>query len=293
MNNLNSGASALSAFGPKINLVKDPRYGRNSELPGEDPFLSGSYATSYVQGMQQVSGGQQKMLAYLKHYTAYSKEASRFTWVANVSDFDMWDSYLPQYAMGFQEGNASGAMCSYFAANGVPSCGSDFLMNQVVRGTWGRPDAVFMSDCSAVANMIKTGYAHDEQDASAKALNGGLDVYGGWGDHLWTEGYLEKAIDAGKATEATLDAAVRRTLRQKLKVGVFDPLEQQPWGHLGAESLNSTAAQRVAQEAAEQSLVLLKNAATLPLTRGLKVALVVLEPSSAPALSATHWARNL
>ena len=56
--------------------------------------------------------------------------------VANVSDFDMWDSYLPQYAMGFQQGNASGAMCSYFAANGVPSCGSDFLMNQVVRGRW-------------------------------------------------------------------------------------------------------------------------------------------------------------
>ena len=79
LNNLNSGASALSAFGPNINLVKDPRYGRNSELPGEDPFLSGSYATSFVQGMQQLSGGQQKMLAYLKHYTAYSKEASRFT----------------------------------------------------------------------------------------------------------------------------------------------------------------------------------------------------------------------
>ena len=189
-NNLNQapgfGGVALSGFGPNINCVKDPRYGRNSELPGECPFLSGSYAVAYTKGMQQVSAktGHLKMLAYLKHYTAYNKESGRFTWKANVTTFDFWDSYLPQYEMAFKEGSTSGAMCSYFTANGVPSCGSDWLMNQLVRKAWGRPDAVFMSDCSAVANFEKNGFAVNDTDASAKALNGGLDVYGGWGDHV-------------------------------------------------------------------------------------------------------------
>ena len=141
--------------------VKDPRYGRNSEVPSEDPFHSGSYAVSYLRGMQQMSSAprpRMKMLAYVKHYTAYNVEASRFTFVANVSQFTMFDSYLPQYEMAFKEGQASGAMCSYFAPNGVSLCGNAWLLNGMLRGAapgWARPDAVVESDCSAVVNMIK------------------------------------------------------------------------------------------------------------------------------------------
>eukprot|EP00729_Bicosta_minor_P012589 gene12589-23156_t len=254
---------ALSAFGPNINTVKDPRYGRNSELPGECPFLAGTYADHYTQGMQQVSEktGFYKMLSYLKHYTAYNKEADRFSWKANVTDFDMYDSYLPQYEIAFTgKGKPAGAMCSYFAANGVPSCGSTFLMNEMVRTKWNRSDAVFMSDCSAVANFMKNGYATNSTDASAKALNGGLDVYGGWGDHLWEQGYLHQAITDGQTTEAVLNQAMMRTTIQKMKVGAFDPLEVQlEWTSLGVKDLNTTAHQQVAYDAALQSLVLLKN----------------------------------
>lgn len=96
-----------------------------------------------------------------------------------------------------------------------------------MRGTWGRPDATFMSDCSAVADFIQTGFAANETDASAKALNAGLDLYGGWGDDLWTEGYLEAAIASGAASRAALDAAARRVLTQRMRVGAFDPLETQ------------------------------------------------------------------
>lgn len=279
-NNQADGLTALSGFGPNINTVKDPRYGRNSELPGECPFLSGSYAVQYLHGMQQMgSDGNLKMLAYVKHYTAYNKEASRFTWVANVTYFDMWDSYLPQYEMAFKEGKASGAMCSYFSANGVPSCGSEFLMNDVVRTRWGRPDAVFMSDCSAVANFLKNGYASTKSDASAKALNAGLDVYGGWGDKLWTDGYLHDAINAGQTSVAVLDKAVRRTLMQKMSVGVFDRLDEQSWTRLGAKDLNTTRVQQIAYEAGLQGIVLLKNdpvagKPALPLAAGLHLAVV-------------------
>merc|ERR1711907_699114 len=130
-NNMGQGETGLTGFGPNINTVKDPRYGRNSELVGEDPYLAGEYGTEYTKGLQQVDpNGQLKMLAYLKHYTAYSVESSRFTFTANVSMFDLWDSYLPQYEAALTQGQSSGAMCSYFAPNGVSCCGNDYLLNK-------------------------------------------------------------------------------------------------------------------------------------------------------------------
>ena len=111
-------------------IVSLDERGRNSEVPGEDPFLTGQYAISYTQGMQQVSSGPRphlKMAAYMKHYTAYNVKAQRFTFRANVTQFDFWDSYLPQYKAGFEEGGSSGAMCSYFAPNGVSSCGNPWF----------------------------------------------------------------------------------------------------------------------------------------------------------------------
>lgn len=140
-------AVGLTGFGPNINTVRDPRFGRNSELAGEDPYLSGRYASAYVKGMQQRAtgaGGQPlyKMRAYLKHYTAYSVETSRFTFSANLSAFDLHDSNLPQYAAAMTGGGASGAMCSYFAPDGVSACGNEALLNGQIRTTWERPDAV-------------------------------------------------------------------------------------------------------------------------------------------------------
>ena len=127
-------------------MVKDPRYGRNSELPGEDPVLTAEYAVAYVKGMQQVKTGKGgkpvlKMLSSLKHYTAYSVETSRFTFSANVTEFTLHDSNLPQYEAAFVDGKASGAMCSYFAPNGVSSCGNEYLLNDRIRSAWARPDA--------------------------------------------------------------------------------------------------------------------------------------------------------
>eukprot|EP00041_Stephanoeca_diplocostata_P032967 m.1075633 g.1075633 ORF g.1075633 m.1075633 type:complete len:890 (+) comp24243_c0_seq1:40-2709(+) len=275
-----TGQIGLTGFGPNINMVKDPRYGRNSELPGEDPFLSGSYAAAYTAGMQQMSQGKRphlKMLSYLKHYTAYSVEASRFTFSANVTQFDFWDSYLPQFEYAFTHGDnpTSGAMCSYFAPNGISSCGNNWLLNELIRTQWSRPDAVIMSDCSAVANMDKNGYAHSPQDACAKAVNAGMDVYGGWDDNLYGQGYLAQAIEQHLTTEALVTQAVNRTLMQKMKVGIFDPVEDQTWTKLTTADLNTSYAQQVAFEAALQGQVLLKNDGnTLPLKTGVKLAVV-------------------
>ena len=277
-------AVGLTGFGPNINTVRDPRFGRNSELAGEDPYLSGRYASAYVKGMQQRAtgaGGQPlyKMRAYLKHYTAYSVETSRFTFSANLSAFDLHDSNLPQYAAAMTGGGASGAMCSYFAPDGVSACGNEALLNGQIRTTWERPDAVVMSDCSAVANMQRNVMNLTGEQAAATALNAGLDVYGGWQDNLWGDGHLRAAIRAGLASEATLDAAVRRTLAHKMSVGLFDDPATSPWAALGAADLNSTAAQAAAYDVALQGAVLLRNdAGALPLRSGAGASLAVLGP---------------
>lgn len=245
------------------------------------------------------------MLAYVKHYTAYNVETSRFTFTANTSQFDFFDSYLPQYKMAFKEGAASGAMCSYFGPNGISVCGNSWLLNGVLRSPapgWGRRDAVIESDCSAVANMVKNHYANNGTDASAKALNAGMDLYGGWDDDLWGQGKLQEAIDAGLTTSAKVDDAVRRTTTHKMLVGLFDPplseddraadaerlkrgLPPSDWRTLSLDAVDSDHTRQVAYEMALQGIVLLKNSVwgsgrattastVLPLAPGKKIAVV-------------------
>jgi len=109
----------VTGYGPNINIARDPRFGRTSELPGEDPFHSGTYGAEMMLGMQEEDeNGHPKMMAYLKHFTAYSTETNRGGDTYEISMHDLFDTYLPQYEKGFVEGGATGAMCSYNGING-------------------------------------------------------------------------------------------------------------------------------------------------------------------------------
>ena len=96
-----------------------------------DPFHSGTYATNYVQGCQQHNNSYLKMVSGLKHFDAYSVEDNRAGRSFNISMFDLWDTFLPQYRLGFVEGGAHATMCSYASINGVPSCANNYLLNEV------------------------------------------------------------------------------------------------------------------------------------------------------------------
>jgi len=110
---------ALTAFGPNINIARDPRFGRSSELPSEDPFHSGEYGTAMVAGMQEKdAAGHPLVLAFLKHFTSYSQEAGRDHNNYNISTFDYWDTYLPQFEAALRHGGAAGVMASYASENG-------------------------------------------------------------------------------------------------------------------------------------------------------------------------------
>lgn len=123
----------LTAFGPNINIARDPRFGRTSELPGEDPFHVGSLGAEMVLGMQEPDAqGRPRALCYLKHFTAYSVEENRGHDDHNISHFDLHDTYLRQYEIASKVGRPAGAMCSYNGVNGQPSKSSGAAFSSVL-----------------------------------------------------------------------------------------------------------------------------------------------------------------
>jgi beta-glucosidase-like glycosyl hydrolase len=237
-----------------------------------------------------------RMLASLKHFTAYSRETDRMGSLGNVSLFDLWDTYLPQYEEAMTESYAAGTMCSYYSmrlsgAPGpvtyVPSCANEYTLTTVVREYWGRPDAVHLSDCGAVVNMIRpppagNGYTPGSfSGAAAAALNAGMDQNSNTvsPSHLW------ESLSNGDTTPDRVYAAAGRVLAQRFRLGQFDPLEALPSEllALGAHSIGSAENRAAAAEGVRQGAVLVRNtAAALPLTPGRR--LLVLGPT---ALSAT------
>ena len=160
----------LLGFGPDINLILDPRNGRNGENPTEDPLLGGVYAEEVTRGMQEGEDPHYLQLAsMLKHFAGYERETNRFASNDNITNFDLLDTLLPPYGRGLQRGRSSGTMCSYNSLNGVPSCADTWLLTSMVREFWGRPDATHTSDCGAVeSEFTAKGWATSIADATAR-----------------------------------------------------------------------------------------------------------------------------
>ena len=255
--------TGVMGFGPNINVVRDPRFGRNSELPGEDPFLNGEYAKEFTLSMQHKdANGYPRMISYLKHFTAYSRETNRGHDTYNVSAYDFADTYLPQFEKGMTESNASGVMCSYNGENGFPSCANGWLLHTVLREKWNRPNAVVVTDSGAVRNLKGAPVnAASDAVAAAMALNNGSDMNDGPEYQ-----FLPDAVAQGLTDEATIDAALTRNMKQFFEAGLFDDPAQVEWTSIPASAINSTEHQRINIEAAQQAVVLLRNTASvLPL----------------------------
>eukprot|EP00040_Diaphanoeca_grandis_P016335 m.84243 g.84243 ORF g.84243 m.84243 type:complete len:798 (+) comp25726_c0_seq1:98-2491(+) len=281
----------LNGWAPNINVVRDPRYGRNSELPSEDPYINGQYAIGVVRGMQEGDDPKYPLLIHstLKHYTAYSIETNRFAVSGNVSSYDLFDSFLPQYEAGFVEGKAGGAMCSYMSMNNVPSCANDGILNKMVRETWGREDALIVTDCFAVESMVDANhYAKDVADATAKSINAGVDLNTGW---PWSKyGGLKQALGNHTITLDTVNTALARSLTYRMKLGLFDDPTTQKYTQYGYESINTSTTQQLVVEAAAQGMVLLKNdGPVLPLGLARKIAVVGVHASTTTSLLSDYY----
>ena len=263
----------LSFWCPNINIFRDPRWGRGQETSGEDPYLAGVMGTQTVKGMQGNDKKYFKTHACAKHYAVHSgPEPLRHRFDASVSMRDLWETYLPAFKELVQEGNVQEVMCAYNRYEGEPCCGSDRLLQNILREKWGYKSLV-VSDCDAIGNFYRKGQHETHPDAataSADAVLSGTDIECGTS---YTS--LVESLEKGLISEADLDVSLRRILRSRFELGMFDPEENLPWAKLGKETLASEKNTELALKASRECMVLLKNNGILPLSKDVKKIAVV------------------
>lgn len=253
------------AFAPMIDIARDPRWGRIVEGAGEDPVLGSAIGAAQVRGFQgERLGMPGRIIAGPKHFAAYGAAVGgRDYEEANVSDADLWNVYLPPFKATIDAG-AGNVMSAYMPLNGIPATANRWLLTDVLRRAWGFKGWV-VSDSEAVNSLTTHGFAGNAQDAAAKAVSAGLDMEMALFNPAMRK--LPAAVAAGQVEPAAVDAAVRRVLEAKLRMGLFDnPFVDEA---AAARTLADPAHLAAARNAAVRSAVLLKNdGALLPLDRG-------------------------
>lgn len=263
----------LTYWTPNINIFRDPRWGRGQETYGEDPFLTAALGKVFVQGLQGNDPHYLKAAACAKHYAVHSgPENTRHTFNTVVSDYDLWDTYLPAFRELVVDAKVAGVMCAYNAYNGQPCCGSDQFMQQILRDDWHFTGYV-TSDCWAIEDFYQNHKTHtDAAHASADAVFHGTDVECGH------EAYrsLVRAVKSGLITEAQLDVSLKRLFEIRFRLGMFDPADKVPYSKIGLDVLESPAHKALASKISRASIVLLKNNNNiLPLSKKLKKVAVI------------------
>ncbi|KAH9306665.1 hypothetical protein KI387_011069 [Taxus chinensis] len=280
----NVGLAGLTYWSPNVNIFRDPRWGRGHETPGEDPFLTGKYASNYVRGLQETGGSDPnrlKVAACCKHYTAYDVDnwngVQRYTFNALVSKYDLADTYNPPFHSCVKKGNVASVMCSYNQVNGIPTCADPNLLTGTVRGQW-KLNGYIVSDCDSVDVLYNAQhYAPTPEDAVADVLKAGLDLDCG----KFLGQYTESAVKGGKVNESQVDQALFNTFTTLMRLGWFDgDPAKQPFGNLGPKDVCTQANQELALDAARQGIVLLKNNGALPLAAKKIKSLALIGPNA-------------
>jgi len=272
----------LTYWTPNINIFRDPRWGRGQETYGEDPYLTGTLGKAFVTGLQGNDPKYLKAAACAKHYAVHSgPESSRHEFDAEISDYDLWDTYLPAFHNLVVNAKVAGVMCAYNAFKGQPCCGNDLLMNNILRNEWNFTGYV-TSDCGAIDDFyLRHKTSKDAESAAADAVLHGTDVECG----NVTYKTLVSAVKDGKLTEQQLDVSVKRLFTIRFRLGMFDPPEMVKYAQIGTDVLESPQHKAQALKMARQAIVLLKNEGnTLPLSKNLKK-IAVIGPNADNALS--------
>jgi beta-glucosidase len=241
------------AYSPMLDISRDPRWGRMVEGAGEDPYLASQVAVAQVRGLQGEHVGE-RLIACIKHFAGYGAPVGgRDYGEVDLSESDLWNIYFPPFEAAVRAG-AGSVMNAYMALNGVPAAGNAWLINEVLRNTWGF-DGLVISDANTVTNLTTQGFARDPEDAATRAINAGLDAELSFGPSAMSQ--LPKAVAAGTVSADVLDTAVRRVLIAKLRLGLF---ESPYTDESAALSVAKVPAHReVARRMAERAAVLLRN----------------------------------
>ncbi|MCC8136901.1 MAG: glycoside hydrolase family 3 C-terminal domain-containing protein [Clostridiales bacterium] len=248
----------LTFWSPNVNIFRDPRWGRGHETYGEDPYLTSRLGVAYVKGLQG-TGETLKAAACAKHFAVHSgPEAIRHEFNAEASAKDMGETYLPAFEALVKEAGVEAVMGAYNRVNGEPACASQALQKQL-RGDWGFKGH-FVSDCWAIRDFHENHLVtKNATESAALALNTGCDLNCG-NTYL----YAMKACQEGLVSEETITEAAVRLFTTRCLLGLFDGSEYDSISYLEVEAPDHLA---LAEKAAEESFVLLKNNGLLPLKK--------------------------
>lgn len=260
----------LTIWTPTVNIYRDPRWGRGIETYGEDPYLASVMGVSVVKGLQCLDENEKydKVHACAKHFAVHSgPEWNRHSFNAeNISPRDLYETYLPPFEALVKEGKVKEVMCAYNRFEGEPCCGSNRLLNHILRREWGY-DGIVVSDCSAISDFHndKGHKTHaDATSASSAAVLSGTDLECGSNYRSLTEGVKKGFID-----EADIDRSVKRLLQARFELGEMDKPDQVKWAQIPYSVVCSDKHDSLSLDMARKSMTLLLNKNNaLPLERG-------------------------
>jgi beta-glucosidase len=274
----------LTYWSPTINIARDPRWGRNEESYSEDPYLLSRMGVAFIKGMQGDDTYYLKTVSTPKHFVANNEEERRHTGSSDVDMRSLFEYYLPAFHQAIVEGKAYSIMGAYNELNHVPCNANTSLLTDLLRSNWGFEGYV-VSDCGAINDMVyghhffKTG-----AEAAARSILAGCDLNCG-GEYRQ---YLQEALDEGLLEVKDLDCALEIVLSARFRLGEFDPPETVPYSSITKDKLDCKEHRELALEAAQKSIVLLKNNGILPLTKGKIKSIAVIGPNASEAQLGTY-----
>ena len=262
--------AGLTFWAPNVNIFRDPRWGRGMETYGEDPFLTGVLGTAFVKGMQGNDPFYLKAAACGKHFAVHSgPERTRHTANVEPTKHDLYETYLPAFKMLVQQGKVESIMGAYQRLYGESCSGSKYLLTDILRKDWGFKGHV-VSDCGAVTDMYE-GHklVKSEAEAVAFAIKAGLNLECGNSMRTMKDALKQKLI-----TEKDLDKALLPLMMTRLKLGILQPDAACPYNEFPESVIGSIDNRNIAQRAAEESMVLLKNDGVLPIAKDIRTLFV-------------------
>lgn len=268
---------SLSVWTPNVNIFRDPRWGRGQETYGEDPYLTSRMGISVVKGLQGPADSKyRKLLACAKHYAVHSgPEWSRHSLnLNNVSNRDLWETYLPAFKSLVQDADVRQVMCAYQRLDDEPCCGNSRLLQTILREDWGFKHIV-VSDCGAVTDFFTSHKtSSDAMHASAKAVLSGTDVECVWQGYAYEK--LPEAVAKGLITEKEVDSHLLKVLMGRFDLGDFDDNAIVPWANIPMSVVNNQEHRKLALDMALESMTLLQNNNNiLPLKKSAKKIAVI------------------
>jgi beta-glucosidase len=240
---------------PMVDMGREPRWGRNEESLGEDPFLSGTLAVAIVKGLQGDTSKYLQVASTLKHFIANNNEQNRTSSDSVVDERDLREYYLVPFQKAIIEGKAQSFMAAYNLLNGIP-CTVHPILKSIVEKEWGF-DGMICTDAGGMPNLVRTQkVATSQAEAAAMAVKAGISVF--LDQH---QNAVKEALDKGLLTEADIEEAIKGNIRMRMRLGEFDPPELVPFSRITGreEPWYAPEHQALARTATLKSIVLLKN----------------------------------